>query len=154
MSAVLNDPFITLRPMTMDDLPKVMAIERNAYQFPWSEGIFRDCLHVGYCCWLIEKGGQVRGYGVMSVAAGEAHILNLCVQPAFQNQGLGGRVLRKLIDVARQHKAQTVFLEVRPSNEPAIRLYSGAGFNEIGMRKSYYPGKNGREDAMILALQL
>ena len=154
MSAVLNEPFLNIRPMTVDDLPMVMAIERNAYQYPWSEGIFHDCLHVGYCCWLIEEQKQVRGYGIMSVAVEEAHILNLCVQRSYQNQGLGARILRKLIDIARQHKAQMVFLEVRPSNEAALKLYNGIGFNEIGMRKSYYPAKSGREDAMILALQL
>jgi len=136
------------------DLEQVIAIERAAYEFPWTWGIFHDCLRVGYCCWVLDQGDGVEAYGVMSVGAGESHILNLCVTPTRQGSGLGKRLLHKLLAVAREHKVAMVFLEVRPSNRGAQDLYLAAGFNEIGTRKSYYPAKHGREDALILALDL
>jgi ribosomal-protein-alanine N-acetyltransferase len=143
-----------LRPMREDDLPQVLAIEGQAYGFPWTERIFRDCLRVGYACWVLEWGGDIVGYGVMSVAAGESHILNLCVRPDAQNQGHGRRILTHLLFLARSHHADTALLEVRPSNRAAIHLYRRMGFNEVGMRRGYYPGEVGREDAIILARDL
>jgi [ribosomal protein S18]-alanine N-acetyltransferase len=136
------------------DLPQVMEIERRAYAFCWTEGIFRDCLRVGYACWLVELEGQIQAYGVMSVGAGEAHILNLCVSPAVRRQGYGRKVLSHLLNLARRMRADTALLEVRPSNEAALRLYRSIGFNEVGIRRDYYPDHNGREDALILALSL
>ncbi len=154
MSAILSDPDQCLRPMTVADLGKVMEIEPRAYEFPWSEGIFRDCLRVGYCCWCYEQNDELTGYGVMSVAAGESHILNLTVVPELQRRGIGRKMLRHFIQLARRHKADTLMLEVRPSNTGAIRLYNELGFNEIGRRRNYYPAENGREDALQLALDL
>ena len=145
---------ITLRPMLDTDLWAVVDIERDAYPFPWSEGIFRDCLRVGYCCWVLEYLDVVEGYGIMSVGVGESHILNLCIRPRVQGKGLGRRLLRHLMTVARDHHAQTIMLEVRPSNPSAIRLYHGIGFNEVGVRRAYYPSRTGREDALILAMEL
>jgi len=140
--------------MSDEDVDEVMSVEREAYPFPWTAGIFRDCLRVGYCCWVCTLGEQIIGYGVMSVAAGEAHILNLCVKPKMQGQGLGRRLMNRLLTLAREHHAEEVFLEVRASNTPALRLYESIGFNEIGTRRSYYPAANGREDAIILAYSL
>jgi len=140
--------------MTADDLPAVMAIESRAYAFPWTAGIFRDCLRVGYCCWCCEEDGELLGYGVMSVAAGESHILNLTVRPESQRCGIGARLLRHFMQLARRHEADTVLLEVRPSNRPAIALYRKLGFNEIGLRPDYYPAADGREPALILARSL
>lgn len=154
MSAILSDQGERLRPMTVDDLDRVMEIEPRAYTFPWSEGIFRDCLRVGYCCWCCEENDALLGYGVMSVAAGESHILNLTVRPESQRKGIGQRLLKNFIRLARRHRADTLMLEVRPSNLPAIRLYESMGFNEIGRRHNYYPASNGREDALVLALSL
>ncbi len=150
MSAILNERAMRLRPMREADVLAVMEIERRAYAFPWTAGIFRDCLRVGYCCWLLEQEGQVEAYGIMSVGAGEAHILNLCVRPESQGQGYGRKLLIHLLNLARRHRADTVLLEVRPSNEPALRLYRSLGFNEVAIRKNYYPHRNGREDALIL----
>ena len=90
----------------------------------------------------------------MSVAAGECHLLNLCVKPELQNQGYGMLILDYLLDLARMHNADTAFLEVRPSNEFAIKLYQRAGFDEVGVRRNYYPAGFGREDAIILARAL
>ncbi len=154
MSAVLEQPAVRVRPMTEADLVTVMAIERAAYEFPWTEGIFRDCLRVGYCCWVLEEAGAVRGYGIMSVGAGEAHLLNLCIAPEVQRRGLGRRLLRHLLALARYHGASTVLLEVRKSNRRALRLYRGMGFREIGLRRDYYPAAQGREDALVLARRL
>jgi len=154
MSAVLKPSDAFLRPMGEADLEQIIGIEKAAYEFPWTQGIFRDCLRVGYCCWVLEQDDSVEAYGVMSVGAGESHILNLCVRPERQGSGLGKGLLHKLLTVAREHKVEMVFLEVRPSNQNALDLYFAVGFNEIGTRKSYYPAKHGREDALILALDL
>lgn len=157
MSAQPSDAAATapvLRPMREDDLAAVMAVERRAYEFPWTPGIFLDCLRAGYSCWLLEHDGEPAGYAVLSVAAGEAHVLNLCVATEHQGLGLGKRLLRRLLDAARWHRAERIFLEVRPSNHGAIALYNGAGFNEIGTRPNYYPTRHGREDAIVMALEL
>jgi ribosomal-protein-alanine N-acetyltransferase len=136
------------------DLEQVLLIEQAAYPFPWTRGIFEDCLRVGYSCWVLAQGRWVLGYGVMSTAVGEAHVLNLCVRPDRQREGLGRRLLDHLLRLARGHHADIALLEVRPSNRGALALYRAAGFNEVGVRRGYYPGHNGREDALILALDL
>jgi len=136
------------------DLKAVAAVERAAYEYPWSLGIFRDCLLAGYYCLVLDVGGSVTGYGIMSVAAGEAHLLNLCVHPAAQRLGYGRRLLNTLLLKASDAQADKVFLEVRPSNQAALRLYGSAGFEQIGVRPAYYQAENGREDAVILAATL
>lgn len=143
-----------MRPFSLDDLNEVMAIEKRAYQFPWSAGIFSDCLRVGYCCWVYEEESQIIGYGVMSIAAEEAHILNLTVAPESQRRGIGEKLMKAFMQLARQHGVDMLLLEVRPSNKAAIGLYAKLGFNEISVRKDYYPVAEGREDALILALSL
>lgn len=154
MSAVLHAPRPKLRPMEERDVAMVAAIERAAYPFPWNATIFRDCLRVGYNCWLAEVEGTVAGYGVLSVAAAEAHILNLCVAPEWQGRGIGRTLLTRVIQLARYHRVKGIFLEVRPSNTAARRLYEKAGFVEVGCRPSYYPGTAHREDALIMSLEL
>ena len=153
MSAILSK-HTGLRPLAMGDLQTLMEIERRAYPYPWPIGIFRDCLRVGYWCWCYERAGCIDGYGVMSVAVGEAHILNLTVRPEAQRQGIGARLMQHFMPLARRHNAEVVMLEVRPSNTPAVNLYRKLGFNEIGVRPNYYPADNGREDALILARDL
>lgn len=140
--------------MRQVDIDAVVAIENRSYVFPWTTGIFRDCLRAGHQCWVLEAGIQLLGYGVLSAAAGEAHLLNICIAPEYQGRGHGRRLLRRMIDLARWHKAQQVFLEVRPSNPAAIALYREEGFNEIGQRPNYYPAAKGREDAIVMALEL
>lgn len=136
------------------DVRPVMDIERRAYQFHWTEGIFRDCLRVGYCCWVMELEGNVAGYGIMSLVVGEAHLLNICIAPEWQRQGYGRLLLEHFMELARERGAGQMFLEVRLSNVAALTLYREGGFNEVGMRKNYYPAEKGREDAMILAIEL
>lgn len=154
MSAAADLAVGGFRPMGEDDLGAVMEIECRAYHYPWTENIFRDCLRVGYCCWVLERAQAIEAYAVMNVAVGESHILNLCVEPTQQGKGLGRAMLEQMLRVARLHRADTMFLEVRPSNEAAVRLYEGAGFMEVGMRRGYYPAPGGREDARIFALAL
>ncbi|TWI14231.1 ribosomal protein S18-alanine N-acetyltransferase [Aerolutibacter ruishenii] len=143
-----------LRPMREDDLVAVHAVEARAYEFPWTLGIFRDCLRSDYAAWVLEEAGVVIGYVLMSIAAGEAHILNVCVAPEHQGRGLGRRLVRAVMHVARGRGAERVFLEVRPSNVGAIALYHDEGFNEIGRRPRYYPARDGREDAIVMAMEI
>ncbi len=154
MVANLKEPYPLLRPMRAEDLDQVIAIEIAAYDFPWTLGIFRDCLRAGYNCWVLAQSIEVVGYGVLTIAAGEAHILNVCIAKAQHGMGHGKHLMERLIDLARWHRAERVFLEVRPSNTRAIALYDHLGFNEIGKRPNYYPAKNGREDANVMAMEL
>ncbi|MGB5063323.1 MAG: ribosomal protein S18-alanine N-acetyltransferase [Candidatus Competibacter sp.] len=152
----LREPRIgRFRPMLYADLREVIAIENRAYEFSWTEGIFRDCIRVGYHCQVLETShGFIQTYGVMSAAADEAHILNLCVRPELRGRGLSRHILGHLLELARTVEVQTVFLEVRPTNTAAVRLYSSAGFCEIGLRPDYYPSASGREDALVMAKEL
>ncbi len=154
MSAVFEYPVETCRPMAECDLPLILDIERRSYEFPWSEGIFHHCLRYDFSCWVIELDRQIIGYGVISIVTKECHILNLCIDPDYQGQGIGRRLLDQLLAVARTRSADTAFLEVRPTNFRAISLYFSEGFNEIGTRRNYYPASFGREDAVILAKSL
>ncbi|GAB6043226.1 ribosomal protein S18-alanine N-acetyltransferase [Endothiovibrio diazotrophicus] len=154
MSAVMKAREVRLRPMSAADLVTVMRVERAGYRHPWSEGIFNDCLQAGHLCWMAELDGEVVGHGVMMVAAGEAHILNVCVHPDHQGRGVGRRILNHLLHLARRRDADMALLEVRPSNTAAVALYDSLGFNEIGRRPNYYPARNGREDALMMARTL
>lgn len=137
------------------DLDDILRIELSAYEFPWSRTIFTDCLRAGYCCWvMLDNRSRINAYCVMSIGAGECHILNLCVQPELQGNRMGSQLLGSMLEVARRLGADTAFLEVRPSNPAARQLYTSAGFNEVGMRRSYYPARHGREDAIIMAYSL
>lgn len=145
---------IETRAMIESDLPTVHANEIASYEYPWSESIFRDCLRVGYECRVLEVAGRVIGHGILSAGAGEAHLLNLCVHPDFRCRGIGRQMLLHLLDKARGLGARAVFLEVRPSNPGAIRLYQSQGFELIGVRRGYYQSANGREDACVLRCHL
>jgi ribosomal-protein-alanine N-acetyltransferase len=146
---------LEFRPMRKADLPAICAIEETAYEFPWDPLTFRDCLKTGYCCWVGEKLGHVVGYGILTVGAGESHILNVCISPKAQGSGYGRAMMLQLMEVAKGHRAEMMFLEVRPSNTRAIKLYDSLGFNQIGTRNGYYPARNGtREDAWVLARML
>jgi [ribosomal protein S18]-alanine N-acetyltransferase len=154
MSAVDAAAPLAFRALREGDLDRVMEVERRAYPFPWTRGIFRDCLQAGYPGLVLEQDGAIVGYGVVSLAADEAHILNVCVDPQQQSRGHGRRLLRALVKLACDRGAHRVFLEVRPSNVNAIALYHSEGFNEIGRRPRYYPAQQGREDALVMAIEL
>ncbi len=150
----IAEPPSTTRLMTHEDLPLVSDIERRSYEFPWSHGVFRDCLLAGYNCVVLERGGRVAGYGILSVAAGEAHILNLCVDPNYRAHGYGERLLNQVLLRARSADVREIFLEVRPSNQTALALYRKKGFHQVANRPAYYQAQEGREDAAVLAKKL
>ena len=151
MIAVLTDQVPTLRPMQECDLVRVIDVELRAYEFPWTLGIFGDCLRAGYCCWSLLLGEQLIGYGIMVVILDEAHILNICVDPVYQRRGYAQRILDQLMQLAVRHHASIVFLEVRPTNLAARYLYTRNGFSQIALRRGYYPAREGREDALVLS---
>ena len=154
MSAATDDFLPEVRGMTLEDIPAVTVIESKSYDFPWYANTFRDCLSSGYHGVVFERHGILFGYGMLSAAVGEAHLLNLCVAPEMQGKGHGDRMLHVLIDMARELGAMQMYLEVRASNNAAKYLYYRAGFNEVGLRKNYYQAKKGREDAVVFAKEL
>lgn len=144
---------VTVRDMGYDDLPHVSDIEQRSYDFPWSHGVFRDCVLAGYVCIVVDRGDRPVGYSILSIAAGEAHILNLCVDPDFRGLGYGELLLDELIERARGAAVSAMFLEVRPSNAGAIALYRKKNFRKIAKRPAYYQSRDGREDADVLCLE-
>ncbi len=153
MSAQL-DRMPCYRHMTAADLDVVVAIENTIYPHPWTRGNFSDSLAAGYHCWIVECGGEIAGYSVVMTAAGEAHLLNLSVAAPWQRRGIGRETLGFVTKLARDYGAAKILLEVRPSNAAAIALYSSAGFSEIAQRRGYYPHGAGREDAVVMQLEL
>ncbi len=145
---------LSVQPMRLSDLAGVMQIEVAAYPQPWTEGTFRDCLKAGYSCDLYALSAELVGYSVVSMAAGEAHLLNLCINPLCQGDGLGREALEHVLKRVKSKQVETLYLEVRVSNGAARKLYDSAGFNEIGQRFNYYPSSHGREDALVFAKTL
>ena len=145
---------VEIRTMDYTDLVQVIKVEELAYPHPWTIGIFRDCLRIGYNAWVMTLDEAIIGYGVVMLSPGEAHILNICIHPDYQQKGLGRYLLRHLIDKCRRTDVDMLLLEVRRSNTAAQRLYQSEGFHELGVRKAYYPADEGREDALILAKYL
>jgi ribosomal-protein-alanine N-acetyltransferase len=145
---------VEIRTMSYADLKSVITVEKKAYPHPWTLGIFRDCLRIGYNAWVMTLDKEIIGYGIVMLSAGEAHILNICIEPDFQKKGLGRYLLRHILKKSKQTDVDMVLLEVRRSNTAAQQLYQSEGFHELGVRKAYYPADNGREDAIILAKYL
>ena len=155
MSALPRPEDDRYAPMTERDLDEVVAAEKEVYPFPWTRGNFLDALQAGYSAWVLRNAaGKVAAYSVMMMALDEAHLLNLSVARHAQRTGLGWRTLGWMADVARGYGGRTMLLEVRPSNEAAIRLYQRYGFERIGVRRGYYPAHGGREDAIVMRIPL
>lgn len=153
MSAMLK-PQYQFRYMTMADLNNIMEIEPHIYSHPWTRGNFVDSLNSGYSAWVLESDGEIVGYALMMMVLDEAHLLNISVAKAYQKRGLGRLLLEHMIRIAREKKAANMFLEVRQSNVSAISLYENIGFNEMAIRRGYYPANHGREDAILMGLAL
>jgi ribosomal-protein-alanine N-acetyltransferase len=148
-------PNLQLRAMQLTDLAAILEIEKVTQLSPWNKKTFEDCLKVGYRAWVLLLDEQLIGYGLLSVGAAEAHVLNLCIHPYYQGIGYGSCLLQHLLDIAYQEAVKTVFLEVRMSNQTALHLYLKMGFNQIGIRKDYYlDGQHGKEHGLILAKEL
>ena len=149
MSAQPGQSQPVIRAMRPADLDAITTIENRTYDFPWGRGIFSDCLIAGYICVVLEDDGGVIGYAIVSSAAAEGHILNLCVDSSVRTQGFGRQLLEYLLDRCRALEVDRLFLEVRPTNDVAIALYDSANFSRLGVRKGYYKAANGREDALV-----
>ncbi len=139
-----------IRRMRDADIPAVLLVEKDSYEFPWSAGNFLDSIHAGYSAWVYEVGGEIIGHAVLMAALDEAHLLNITIASAWRRQGLGSVLLKHTIETARQLQVRMLFLEVRPSNQPAIQLYEKNGFEAFALRKGYYPAQAGREDALVM----
>ena len=153
MNAVLK-PSIQMRPMQMADLDAIMQIEPTIFPFPWSRGNFSDSLNSGYSCWVMELDGDIMGYGVLMMILDEAHLLNISIASNQQGRGFGRTLLEHMMQLGQHHGGLNMFLEVRPSNVAAIALYESMGFNEMAIRRNYYPAKQGREDAVLMGMAL
>ena len=146
-----------LRPMLPGDLDVVTAIEEQVtFDTPWGRKIFEDCLAIGYHCWVIEEAEthEVLGFGLISHAAQEAHILNLCIKQSHHRQGLGSLMFEKLLEIAKAAKVTRVYLEVATINTSAVNFYEHWGFEHIGVRREYYHAKDGKHDALVMARNL
>jgi len=148
----LQHPLFSLQCCSMqeDDIDKVSAIEKRCHLSSWSEQQFLSSLYSKHACWVVKKDNQIIAYAITSTVLGEAELLNIAVSPLLQNQGVAKVLLQALCD-SFADSIETFFLEVRASNTPAIALYQSLDFNEVGQRPNYYPAKNGREDAVIMA---
>ena len=144
---------VALRAMTGDDVQAVLRIERAGQLVPWTEGMIRDCLKANY--WntvAVDADNRIVAFAILSSGGGDAHVLNIVVDPARRRQGIARRLLDALVEAARLRAADQLFLEVRSGNEPALTLYRELGFAEVAVRRGYYPlPGGGREDAIIMA---
>ena len=155
MSALPRAGVDRYAPMLQEDLDEIVAAEKEIYPFPWTRGNFTDALQAGYSAWVLrDAAGRVAAYSVMMMALDEAHLLNLSVERRAQRTGLGWRTLDWMAEVARGYGGRTMLLEVRPSNQVALRLYERYGFERIGVRRGYYPADGGREDAVVMRISL
>lgn len=147
-----SESAMRMRPMQLSDLASIMVIENQAYPHPWTTGNFKDSLAAGYVGEVLVDQGVMVGYLVWMQVVDEAHLLNFTIAPARHRRGLGQWMLMRWMAGLRALGIDRVLLEVRPSNRAALRLYQRNGFDEIGMRKGYYPDSDGqREDALVLA---
>lgn len=143
-----------IRRLATDDIERIMAIEQAAYPFPWTRGVFSDCLDSAYACFGLQLGKDLAGYSIFNWTGGEAHLLNLCVHPDWQHRGLGSLLLEYTIKHVTRRQNEALFLEVRSSNPKAVKLYGNRGFATIGRRPGYYRADEGREDAIVMRLEL
>jgi [ribosomal protein S18]-alanine N-acetyltransferase len=155
MSAVFRSMEAEFQPLSLERLDEVVAVERAAYEHPWTRGNFQDSLRAGYQAQVLGANGVLLGYFVAMKGVDEVHLLNLTVAPDYQRQGWGRVMLDALALWARGQGAQWLWLEVRVSNARALRMYERHGFRRVGERKNYYPAAHGqREDAVVMSLKL
>lgn len=159
MSAQPEDRFgaaglLLLEPMRDADLDEVAQIEARNYEFPWTRGNFGDSLDAGHSAWVVRNGGKMMGYAVLLRVLDEAHLLNITIDHNWRGGGRGRALLAEVCGLARDGGSRQLFLEVRPSNLVAQLLYHSVGFRDLGRRKGYYPARSGREDAIVMVLEL
>ncbi|MES3002929.1 MAG: ribosomal protein S18-alanine N-acetyltransferase [Pseudomonadota bacterium] len=155
MSAVFKSAEAKFEPLTEARVDEVVAIERTAYEHPWTPGNFSDSLRSGYQAQLLGAEGVILGYFVAMKGVDEVHLLNITVAPEHQGQGWGRAMLDALALWSRGQGAQWLWLEVRAGNTRAQRIYERHGFRRVGERKGYYPSSQPpREDAVVMSLKL
>lgn len=145
---------LAISQMQQADIDKVWQIEKQSNRFPWTKGNFEDCLKSGYRTFLYTSGSDLIGYSVVQSVLDEVHLLNICVKPVYQGKGFGRQILSHVIDISLEQSAAIVVLEVRASNFRAQQLYLSTGFNEMSVRRGYYPAEQGREDGVLMGLEL
>ena len=154
MSTAKNLFNISCRPISFNDLPSVIRIENSSYEFPWSEKIFQDCISANYISRVAIKDYKIVGYVIASILSNECHVMNLCIDKKHREEGLGRYLLQDVMIELSRLECDVIFLECRPSNIKAKNLYESEGFCEVGLRKNYYPVKDGHEDAILYAKQI
>ena len=154
MEAFVPSTDIQINVMQVSSLACVMEIEKLAYAITWARSLFETSLSSADECWVLVLNGSIKGYVIISNVLDEAHLLNICIHPKESGKGLGRHLLKFVIEKAISRKASMFFLEVRVSNQHAIDLYFSEGFNEVGVRPNYYPASKGREDALLMTLEL
>ncbi|HYS15161.1 MAG TPA: ribosomal protein S18-alanine N-acetyltransferase [Burkholderiaceae bacterium] len=155
MNAVVRPAQERFEPIVASDLDALALVENEIYPFPWTRGNFQDALSAGYSAWMLTGGRrEIIAYSIVMIAIDEAHLLNLSVARGYQRCGYGWRTLEWMAQRAREYGARSMLLEVRPTNQDALRLYASYGFARIGMRRGYYPAHGGREDAIVMRIAL
>ena len=136
------------------DINIVSRMEKQCYDYPWSRWLFRGAVRSGMSCWIVEADNKTVGYGIAQFKNNWAHLLNICIAPDYRGIGLGSKLTRHLLAEAMKLHKKLAWLEVRPDNRDAIRLYQSLGFRKARMRKNYYPSRRGRLPAIVMAKQL
>ena len=147
----------SFKRLTLEDLPVMMAIEREAFTMAWSSSVMRDSLMAAHCrAWGLYAQNRLVGFGILSLVLDEAEILSMSIDPIYHRRGYGEALLQFLISQALKGKADAMHLEVQHTNLAALNLYHKNGFKPVGTRKAYYPTPNPsvREDAILLSLSL
>ena len=149
-----NTNKFVFREISLGDLDGIVQIERAVNPFPWGEEALRDTIASSGHHLMSLREGRAVGFLLSSFVLDEAQLLLIGVSPDWQGVGVGGQLLKELINRSQDQGQKLIYLEVRSGNERAIRLYRSLGFIDIGVRRDYYPGLVGREDAIVMSLQL
>ena len=149
-----NTNKFVFREISLGDLDGIVQIERAVNPFPWGEEALRDTIASSGHHLISLREGNAVGFLLSSFVLDEAQLLLIGVSPDWQGVGVGGQLLKELINRSRDQGQKLIYLEVRSGNERAIRLYRSLGFIDIGVRRDYYPGLVGREDAIVMSLQI
>jgi len=150
----MNLDSVTIRPARQTDLPSLVTLESRTHINPWSEKLISQSLSGAHLIWVAHLNDQIVGYLVVMPIVDQWELLNVAVDSDFQGKGIGSLWMKHLKSQASQNHIKQVFLEVRESNAAAISLYCKVGFERVGLRKNYYPASSGREDALVMQINI
>ena len=145
---------IDISPLLPEELEWILPIEKACHEFPSSPELLGTCFSKRYRNFKLVEGKKVKGFYMAEVLLDEMTLHNICVHPDCQGKGFGRQLFEHFVETARAHDVVQLWLEVRESNGPAIKLYQDNGFDVAGIRKNYYPAKSGREDAYLMGRAL